>query len=143
MHLIMRKTKYVNKKRPLQVMDSEDIVFQALEGVDAEVFNQVVDEYNISDDQLAGLLNISKRTISNYIQKKRTLSPFEGELLLKYRRLNIKGKEIFGSLEAFHQWLNKPAFGLDNRIPFSLLRTSEGINLVMDEVERIAFGEFA
>lgn len=64
-------------------------------------------------------------------------------LPLKYNQLLARGSEVFGSSESFQQWLRKPAFGLDGDIPRSLLITSEGINLVYDEVERIANGEFA
>lgn len=51
-----------------------------------------------------------------------------------------KGQEIFGNFEAFNQWLKQPAYGLGGIIPFGLLYTQGGINLVMDELLRIEYG---
>ena len=59
------------------------------------------------------------------------------------KKLLTRGSHVFGSSEAFSRWLHKPAYGLDGEQPINLLVTSEGVNLVSDEVERIANGEFA
>ena len=46
-------------------------------------------------------------------------------------------------MPAFRRWLDKPAYGLDHQPPLALLETSGGIDLVADEVDRIAHGDFA
>ena len=53
------------------------------------------------------------------------------------------GETVFGSAEAFRRWMDKPAYGLGDQVPFELLHTSGGIDLVMDEVVRIAYGDLA
>ncbi len=65
----------------------------------------------------------------------------EGELLVKLSALFQRGTEIFGSMQEFIHWLGEPAYGLDHQVPLELLYTSEGVNLVADEVERIAYGD--
>ena len=54
-----------------------------------------------------------------------------------------QGEEVFGTLPALRRWLAKPAHGLDSQPPLALLETSGGIDLVADEVDRIAHGGLA
>jgi putative toxin-antitoxin system antitoxin component (TIGR02293 family) len=123
--------------------DNYQLVETAQQGVKANLFFELakVTQYEIT--VMEKLLNITARTVRTYQKENRTLSPLKGELLLKLARLFQRGEHVFGSLAAFRAWMDKPAYGLDGAVPFSLLNTSEGINIVKDEVERIAFGEFA
>ena len=54
-----------------------------------------------------------------------------------------KGLEVFGHSLAFRQWLRKPSYGLDGRIPQELLQTYRGIDLVREEIVNIAWGDMA
>ena len=58
-------------------------------------------------------------------------------------KLLKKGIEIFGTAKSFHMWLNIPSFGLGNQIPFNMMDTITGINLVEEELIRIEFGDLA
>ena len=115
----------------------------ARRGVAGRFIRKVTEEEQIALTEVARVLGVSERTVRAYQQQDTALSPQHGEALLKYRRLLARGSEVFGSVEAFKQWLRKPAYGFDGECPSVLLVTSEGINLVGDEVERIANGEFA
>jgi uncharacterized protein (DUF2384 family) len=53
------------------------------------------------------------------------------------------GKEVFGDMESFRQWLDQPAFGLGGRVPFSLMKTITGIDLITNELKNIAFGNLS
>jgi len=53
------------------------------------------------------------------------------------------GADVFGSAESFRRWLDKPACGLDNQVPFALLHTSGGMDLIQDELIRIEYGDLA
>jgi putative toxin-antitoxin system antitoxin component (TIGR02293 family) len=57
--------------------------------------------------------------------------------------MHTKGQKVFGNPESFRRWLEKPAYGLDEQIPLDLLQTSGGIDLVMEELDRIAYGDLA
>ncbi len=103
-------------------------------------FSKVSDK---SQKQIAGLIHTTTKTLQNYTISSKKLPTLQSELLLKLYALYDKGIEIFGSKEAFNKWLQKPAFGLYNQVPDSLLSTSTGINLLMDELTRIEYGEFA
>ena len=129
--------------KQVATVSAEEISKLARAGVPRSSVTAVIDQKHTSLADLASVLGINERTVRTYRTKKDPLSPQQAEQLLKYRRLLHQGKETFGSGEAFDRWLRKPAFGLDNERPMDLLVTSEGINLVSDEVERIANGEFA
>jgi len=58
--------------------------------------------------------------------------------VLKLLALAHQGADVFGEPTAFRRWLGKPAYGLDSQPPLALLQTSGGIDLVAEEVSRIA-----
>lgn len=119
------------------------IIRKARAGVSAELFFQVVREYTITADRLAQIVGVNLRTIKNYKTQQKPLPALQGEQLLKFIKLSDRGAEVFGSGEAFSRWLQKPAYGLDGEIPDTLLDTPEGMQLVADELERIAYGDLA
>lgn len=83
------------------------------------------------------------KTIQNYVVQDLTLDAVLSEKLLKSFSLYNLGMEVFGSAAAFHQWLNVPAYGLGDQIPFNLMDTITGITLIEDELNRIAYGDLA
>lgn len=121
----------------------EMITRTARVGVSTREIKKVSETFNVSASEIARVLGVNEKTVRNYQRQEARLSPQQGEQLLKYKQLRERGTEVFGAKEAFDRWLHKPAYGLDGEMPVDLLVTSEGINLVYDEVERIANGEFA
>lgn len=113
------------------------------QGISAERFFTLAQQTGISQKKLAGLLEVSPRTLNRYRREGKNLGAKESELLVKLSLLLKRGAEIFGNMEAFISWLDQPAYGLDRQVPFELLYTSEGVNLVANEVERIAYGDLA
>ncbi len=112
-------------------------------GVQAEAFFELVEVSGYRQEELASLLELSVRTLNRYRKEHKKLNAKESELLVKLSVLFQRGTEIFGSMPEFSHWLGEPAYGLDHQLPFNLLYTSEGVNLVADEVERIAYGDLA
>lgn len=93
-------------------------------------------------DEIATLLYVTPRTVRNYQHENKNLPVLQSEQLLKLYSLYDRGIEVFGSLEAFNRWLSKSSYGLHNSTPDSLLLTSTGIKMVMDELSRIEHGDF-
>jgi putative toxin-antitoxin system antitoxin component (TIGR02293 family) len=54
-----------------------------------------------------------------------------------------KGTEVFGSEERFRLWMKQPAYGLGEQIPLDLLQKADGIELILDELIRIEYGDLA
>ncbi|MFD3001055.1 antitoxin Xre/MbcA/ParS toxin-binding domain-containing protein [Pontibacter toksunensis] len=125
------------------VQDSFSLVMAAREGVLAKVAFEVADRLLLHLSQMADILHITTKTLQSYKQSKKKLNPANSEQTLKLFALQMKGKEVFGAADAFRRWLEKPAYGLDGQVPLDLLETSGGIDLVMEELERIAYGDLA
>ena len=125
------------------VADSFALVMEARTGVLAKTAFDVAALLQLHADELADLLHTTTKTLRTYRQGKKRLGPAASEQVLKLLSLARQGEEVFGSASAFRRWLDKPAYGLDEQAPLVLLETSGGIDLVADEVSRIAYGDFA
>ena len=125
------------------VKDSFSLVMEARKGILATVAFEVANAMQLHVDQLAEILHITTKTLRNYRQGQRKLNAAHSEQTLKLLALQIKGGKVFGEANAFRRWLEKPAYGLDDQIPLELLETSGGIDLVMEELDRIAYGDLA
>lgn len=119
------------------------LVFLALKGVSATRFFEIADLTGYKREQLAEVFDTSLKTFQRYEREQKKLNPQDSEKVLKIMALFQTGESVFGSAEAFRRWMDKPSFGLGNQIPFDLLHTSGGIDLVMDEVTRIEYGDLA
>lgn len=88
----------------------------------------------------AVFLPVSERTIRRYKSTQR-LSSNVTEHILKISELYTKGVDVFGKKEKFLHWLN-----VDSRVlrgkPLQLLDTITGINLIIQELERIEHGVY-
>jgi putative toxin-antitoxin system antitoxin component (TIGR02293 family) len=125
------------------VKDSFSLVMEARKGILATVAFDVANAMHLHVDQLAEILHITTKTLRNYRQGKRKLNAAHSEQTLKLLALQLKGHKVFGEAAAFRRWLEKPAYGLDDQVPLDLLETSGGIDLVMEELDRIAYGDLA
>jgi putative toxin-antitoxin system antitoxin component (TIGR02293 family) len=109
----------------------------------ATAFNDMVTIANYDKDFAADLLDVSYKTITRYQKEEKKFSPLQSEYILKTIVLFHKGAKVFGNTDSFNRWLDKPAFGLGNRIPRTVITTVTGINFVMDELNRIEHGDLA
>ncbi|HEY2581795.1 MAG TPA: MbcA/ParS/Xre antitoxin family protein, partial [Mucilaginibacter sp.] len=96
-----------------------------------------------TQDEFQETFKTTVKTIQNHVTKELTLDAALSEKLLKSFALFDKGVEIFGSAKNFHQWLATPAYGLGNQLPFDLMDTITGIQLIEEELIRIEFGDLA
>jgi putative toxin-antitoxin system antitoxin component (TIGR02293 family) len=109
----------------------------------ATAFEDMVAVANYDKNFAADLLDVSYKTITRYQKEKKKFSPLQSEYILKTIALFNKGSRVFGSEESFSRWLDKPSFGLGNKIPRKLITTVSGINFVTDELNRIAHGDLS
>jgi putative toxin-antitoxin system antitoxin component (TIGR02293 family) len=68
------------------------------------------------------------------------LSANQGEMALRIGRVLTMAGDIFGSLEAARIYLRTPNFALGAAIPRDLLKTTEGEQLVLSELQTQAAG---
>lgn len=123
--------------------DRNKIVLLAMKGIPAAAFFETVDLTGYKKDQLAEVFNTSVKTFQRYEREAKNLNPQDSEKVLKIIALFDKGADVLGSVESFRRWMDKPAYGIGGQIPFDLLHTSGGIDLIMDELVRIEYGDLA
>lgn len=121
-------------------VNDKRLVFQrARHGVDADIFIKFSELTGISKSQLGQALHINAKTINTYVSSNKTLAPVEGEHLLKLISLFKHGETILGSIDEFISWI-KTASGKEGSTYLDLLETPGGIDIVVEELNRIAEG---
>lgn len=143
---IKNKT-YEIKEKSLSVLSDEFIEYNVIEqsqsGVSINYLNKISNKFDISTNDWSDIMGISTKSIQRYQQQENILSATQTEFVLKIEQLYSVGQEVFGSVQNFKQWMQKPAYGLGNKIPSKILTTISGINLVINQVMRIAHGVLA
>ena len=64
----------------------------------------------------------------------------QGEIALRIGRVLTMAGDLFGSLEVARQYLRTPNFALGGNVPRDLLKTGEGEQLVLAELQTQAAG---
>ena len=123
----------------LGLQNGSGIVFSARKGVKPRIFFEFADSINMPEKKLALLINISSRTIHNYKEQQKPLDPIQSEHLLKLIALYRKGEDMFGNVEEFNDWLEKPFWNSKEK-PMDWLTTPGGVDLVRDELGRLSHG---
>ncbi|NVO29606.1 type II RES/Xre toxin-antitoxin system antitoxin [Hymenobacter lapidiphilus] len=123
--------------------DAYALVMEARKGVPAAMAFEVAAAYQLQTPELEAIYELSTKTLRTYSQENRVLSAARSEKTLKIISLYQRGMEVFGEPAAFLRWLAKPAHGLDQEVPLRLLETSGGIDLVAEELARIAYGDLS
>ena len=141
------KNKYQKEKiiteYSLETSDLPSIVAESGAGVYASTFFDFADASGYSKDILANMLNISVKTLMRYQNSRTRMNPQNSEHLIKLFALYRKGIQVFNSIVSFNRWLEKPAYGLGGNTPFNYLNTISGIDLILEELTKIEYGDLA
>ncbi|WP_312824600.1 antitoxin Xre-like helix-turn-helix domain-containing protein [Epilithonimonas sp.] len=121
------------------IKDDYKLLKKAREGLRTDVFYSLADAIKMPEKTLASVINLSPRTISNYRDQEKELDPIYSEHLLKLINLYSFGKEILGSLEEFGLWMNRPFWNSEDK-PIDFISTSGGVDLIYEEIEKLAQG---
>ena len=81
--------------------------------------------------------------MSRYQKESKTFDALQSERILQIEILYSKGEEVFSNRGHFTKWLETKNLALGDILPLDLLKTSFGINLLMDELIRIEHGVLA
>lgn len=92
--------------------------------------------------ELADMLELTDRTLRRY-EPSDILNRRLSERVLEIAEVYSRGEEVFGDAASFKQWMESEIPALGHRIPKSLLDTSVGIQMLLDELGRIEHGVFA
>ena len=137
--ITQNKNSVKNRFKNLEFINLYSIVFSARKGLKTKVFYDFAETIKMPEKNLASIINLSARTISNYKEQKKVLEPLYSEHLLKLIALFEKGEEIFGNIDEFNYWLKKP-FWNPGQTPMEWLTTPGGVDLLTEELDKLAQG---
>jgi putative toxin-antitoxin system antitoxin component (TIGR02293 family) len=137
--VISNRSSIKSKFKYLNIANNHSIVFSARKGLKTKIFYDFANTIKMPEKNLAFIINLSARTISNYKLKRKNLEPLYAEHLLKIIALFNKGEEVFGTVDEFSYWLNKPFWNTRQK-PIDWLVTAGGVDLVAEEIDKLAQG---
>jgi putative toxin-antitoxin system antitoxin component (TIGR02293 family) len=109
-------------------------------GLPASAFVGVAEAFDLTVDELAGILGISPRTIRDQRKKLVRLSSENTEKLVRMARIQKQARKVFSTDEAASGWLSSPAPALEGAKPIDLLDTDLGAREVESILSGIAYG---
>lgn len=113
------------------------------QGVPYTLFNLIQQYTPFSDNDWAGILDISTKSLQRYKQTSRKFKSTQSEKIIEMAEVTNIGIDVFGDLVKLRLWLDTPNFALGNLKPFELLKDSYGKEMVIGELTRINYGILA
>ena len=92
--------------------------------------------------EIAQILHTTDRTLRRYSTEKK-LNAEHSERAIELAKLYARGEEVFGSLDAFKNWMDSDILALGKRKPKSFLDTSIGILMLTKTLGRIEHGVYS
>ncbi len=119
-----------------------NLIESARRGVSPEKIGQVAALLGFSKMEMARILHVSRGRLSVSASPK-PLAIGLYEKLLPLEHLAERGKEVFDDMPKFRLWLRRPCMALGGEVPFELLATATGFQIVLNELGKIEHGIFA
>jgi putative toxin-antitoxin system antitoxin component (TIGR02293 family) len=109
------------------------------EGIPWESVSDVKKSLALTDGELAGILDVSERTLSRLRRSKKRLSASAGDRLYRLIHIFSFAREVLEDDVAARNWLHQPQVGLGGRIPLDFIKTEAGAREVEDLLGRIEY----
>lgn len=116
-----------------------ELIGRIREGVKKSDWKQLIQYTDSTEKEFEHILPAS---ISS-MQKKAVYGKETSERIYELARLFGLGYEVFDSKEDFKKWLMTPSKTLGNKIPFDLLDSSFGFEMVENEIIRIQYNVYS
>ena len=128
--------------RELGPFTSHDMVLRGFKAVNTGRFIRLF--HHVDRDDVLNVLGVSERTVTRWESAgNKVVDAGLSDRALRLAQVSELAADVLGGREAAEKWLAKPAIGLDNRKPISLLQTSEGALLVKTYLHRMDHGVYA
>ncbi len=106
-------------------------------------FKKIADKVPFTQAEWAALLHISERTLQRYAKNNGSFAAINAERAMQIDSLIKRGKEVFGTVDMFCNWLRSNPPMLEGRLSLDSLTTAQGINMVLIQLGRIEHGILA
>lgn len=116
--------------------------YKANEGISKSDFLSFVEMTGLNLTEFSTLLPVSKRTIEK-AKNQDLLSPVVSDRVLQIVSLYQYGRDVFGEIEPFREWLQSPLIALGGKKPLEFMDNDTGISFIRDLLGRIAHGVYS
>ncbi len=120
-------------------ISEKDFLAGARKGIPKSKLLAIARESGLTLKELSSYLRISTRSIQEK-EPSQYIAPGPSERALYIAKLFNTGKEIFGTMDKFRNWLNIENAVMGGEKPVSYLDTFSGIQLVLEELNAIEYG---
>lgn len=97
---------------------------------------------DFNQKESAEFLEVDPGTISRWKKNPKYIGRLRSKNLLDIDEIIAKGVRIFGSEDAFKEWLNTTNYALGDVVPIELLKDPFGVSLVDEAIEALSWGSF-
>lgn len=123
------------------IQSDMDMYELSRKGLPKKALLNLCENMNMSLRAIVSLLHITERTIQRKSHFE-LLDEITSAQLLQIAEIYSRGIELFNSKGDFKVWINSENTALGYKIPFELLSSPYGVQMVLDELGRIEHGVF-
>ena len=109
-------------------------------GYDYSSITQLADAFDTTMEATISVLGLPRSTIKKKQMDAQPLSPAISDQIYRAKRVFARCMDLFSEKEAANRWLQRGHPSLHGATPLSLLDTTAGYEMVLDELERINNG---
>lgn len=106
-------------------------------------FKKIADKSPFTQAEWASILHVSERTLQRYAKNNGSFAPINAERALQIEKVLKEGKNTFGKVENFYNWLKRNPYMLGGNLSFDSLYSANGIERILTQLIRIQHGLFA
>lgn len=106
-------------------------------------FKKIADKAPFTQAEWAAMLHVSERTLQRYAKSNSSFAPINAERAMQIDNVIKRGKEVFGSVDIFYNWIKRKPYMVEGPLSLESLTTAHGINMVLIQLGRIEHGIFA
>jgi len=138
-----KEYEYKIESTPAMVSEAQVLYYMNTLKIDTREFKFFKSLAQKTDKIISEWFNVSEKTFQNYKNMKTQISiPFKEKFLLLVS-LYKQGEMVFGSKEAFIDWLDTPNFHFDNHPPVDYFKSISGIRFIEDRLVGMEYGDNA
>lgn len=106
-------------------------------------FKKIADKAPFTQAEWSSILHLSERTLQRYAKNDGQFAPIHSERAVQIEKLLKEGKQAFGSVDLFYNWLKRNPSMIEGDLSMDSLTSFDGIQKVTTQLQRIQHGLFA